>query len=292
MVDYAFDGMTIGYAPDIDKLPGAYAKLCYGKGFDSGFQNTSGVTIKDTNFLGFNVVPYDTEKLHVELQWQKGWNIFNAPSDAGVSANLGDINWLGGVVTTKLFSDLTLFASASMSKTDPNNNHFSLPFYWIDANGDGNQNLGEDAVNGNYGLMYDGDVNNGTHSGSVIYIGGRYDLKATGTKIGAEFNHGSKYWIGMVPAGDDMWTSKLGTRGDVYEVYVIQEIMRKANTKNAKAFVRLGYQMYNFDYTGSNSWIGAPHEISKLDTTNAWNTQMFAPVDKATDIYATFEVQF
>ena len=36
LVDYAFDGMTLGYAPDIEAFPGAYAKLCYGRGFENG----------------------------------------------------------------------------------------------------------------------------------------------------------------------------------------------------------------------------------------------------------------
>ena len=41
LVDYAFDGMTLGMAPDIDALPGAYAKVCYGRGFESGLRDPS-----------------------------------------------------------------------------------------------------------------------------------------------------------------------------------------------------------------------------------------------------------
>ena len=64
-------------------------------------------TLKDTDFLGLNAAVIDTEKLHVELQYQKGWNIFDLPSDGafGFTApteNLGDIDWVGGVVTGKL----------------------------------------------------------------------------------------------------------------------------------------------------------------------------------------------
>ena len=40
LVDYAFDGATLGVAPDIDALPGAYAKICYGRGFDAGFKSS------------------------------------------------------------------------------------------------------------------------------------------------------------------------------------------------------------------------------------------------------------
>ncbi len=307
LVDYAFDGMTVGYAPDIEILPGAYAKLCYGKGFDSGFNSSSNTNpIKDTDFLGVNVAAYDTEKLHVELQWQKGWNIFNAPGDGmnsrvdmgggnfvtvntPVSANLGDIEWIGGVVTSKL-ENLNLFFSAAQSKTKPNDNLFSLPFFSVN---------GGPVMNGGFGLLYDdcdpttpGGQCQESRTGTAIYIGGRYDITSTGTKIGAEYNQGSKYWMGFVPAGDDMWTSKLGTRGKVYEVYVIQELPNKKLMKKGQAFVRLGYQLYKFDYTGSNSWIGAPKKISDLNTMDPSGTQMFSPLEEAKDIYLAFEVRF
>ncbi|MEK6743247.1 MAG: DUF3373 family protein [Nitrospirota bacterium] len=274
MVNYAFDGMTLGYAPDIAALPGAYAKLCYGRGFDSGFQvDAPGApTLRDTDFVGVNMAAYDSEKLHVEVQWQKGMNIFDAPSDAGVSTNLGDISWIGAVVTGKV-SSLNLFVSAATSKTDPNDN----------LTGPGGAPMA--------GLMYNAGEKQ-SHSGSAIYLGGRYDIASTGTKIGAEYNRGSKNWISMVPAEDDLWTGKLGTRGDVIEVYVIQSLNRKPVAKKGEAFVRLGYQMYNFEYTGSNNWVGAPAKISELTTSQASGPQMLPPVEKAQDIYLTFDVKF
>jgi len=275
LVDYAFDGMTAGVAPDIEVLPGAYAKLCYGRGFDSGYVNTTGTTLKDTDFLGLNAALYDTDALHVELQYQKGWNIFDLPSDgamgmSGPSENLGDIDWIGGVVMGKV-ADLNLFFSAAQSKTDPNSNTF---------NNNGTP----------WGLLWTGTKE--SHTGTAVYLGGRYDIASTGTKIGAEYNQGSKNWIGMVPAGDDIWTSKLGTRGSVYEVYVIQELKNKPLTKKAKAFFKLGYQAYKFDYTGSNFWIGAPVKISDLSASNPSTQQILAPIEKATDLYLTFNVRF
>jgi hypothetical protein len=274
MVNYAFDGMTLGYAPDIAALPGAYAKLCYGRGFDSGYQvDAPGApTLRDTDFVGVNVAAYDSEMLHVELQWQKGTNIFDAPSDAGVSTNLGDISWVGAVVTGKV-NNLNLFITAATSKTDPNNN----------LTGPGGAPMA--------GLMYNaGDKQ--SHTGNAVYLGGRYDIASTGTKIGAEYNRGSKNWISMVPAEDDLWTGKLGTRGDVIELYIIQSLNRKAVAKKGEAFVRLGYQLYNFEYTGSNNWVGAPAKISDLTTSPASGPQMLAPVEKAQDIYLTFDVKF
>jgi hypothetical protein len=167
-------------------------------------------------------------------------------------------------------ADFNLFFSAAQSKTDPNDNTFMS--------------------NGQTGLLWTGTKESKT--GTAFYLGGRYDIASTGTKIGLEYNEGSKNWIGMVPAGDDTWTSKLGTRGSVYEVYVIQELPNQPITKKGKAFFKLGYQYYKFDYTGSNFWIGAPVKISDLSASNPMTQQMLAPIEKATDIYLTFDVRF
>jgi hypothetical protein len=289
MVDYAFDGMTVGVAPEIEALPGAYAKLCYGKGFDSGYNdNVTGATLKDTDFVGLNAALYDTESLHVEIQYQKGWHIFDAPSDGGVRHNLGDIDWVGGVVMGKVMNNLNLFFSAAQSKTKPSDELYEVNTSatpWDPST---------TAFMPVAGLLYDAPGMGGEKkdkTGTAFYLGGRYDIATTGTKIGLEYNQGSKNWIGMVPAGDDIWTSKLGTRGSVYEAYIIQELPNKAITKKGLAFFKLGYQYYKFDYTGSNSWIGAPKKISDL-ASSPMNAQMFAPIEKATDIYLTFDVRF
>ena len=165
---------------------------------------------------------------------------------------------------------LNLFLSAAQSKTAPNGQ----------------------LSGGQAGLLFNADSPAERQTGFAVYLGGRYDFQSSGTKIGAEYNQGSRFWVGMVPAGDDIWTSKLGTRGSVYEVYLIQELNRKPISKKGKAFVRLGYQYYKFDYTGSNNWVGAPEKISELSTTNAALQQMLAPLKDARDIYLTFDVLF
>jgi hypothetical protein len=313
LVDYAFDGMTLGVAPDIDRLPGSYAKLCYGKGFDAGFRTNSN-NPKDVNFLGLNVVPYDTDNLHVQLQWNRAFDIFTVPPDGftqtmpadptnpfspnitvntPVKTNLGDIDQYGLLVMGKIDKvgpgDLNLFAAGALSVTHPNTNLFSLPFFSMDG--------GKTFMPGGFGLMYNDDpmtpqVDRKSRNGQLIYLGARYDLKATGTKIGAEFNHGSKYWITFTPASDDLWTSKLGTRGEVYELYVIQALNKKPIAKRGNAFVRLGYQYYNFAYTGSNNWVGEPQKIKSLNAGDPSKTQLLAPVKNAHDIYLTFDVTF
>jgi hypothetical protein len=116
----------------------------------------------------------------------------------------------------------------------------------------------------------------------------RYDLPSR-TKLGLEYNHGSKNWITFAPAADDIWTAKAGTRGNVYEAYVIQELnVRPVSSPGAKAFFRLGFQHYDFKYTGSNNWVGAP---LRIDDVNG-QLQTLTPLKKAWDAYGTFEARF
>ncbi len=277
LVDYAFDGMTLGYAPDIEKLPGSYAKVCYGRGFEAGFDSKN--SMRDTDMLGVAFVPIDTDPLRIDLQWNRGFNIFDNPNR--VSAQLGDIDWfgLGALSTLKKVGpgSLTLFASTGMSITRPNGKHAMMDF------GSGMQDTGA-------GLLVNGSDTT-DHTGYSAYMGLRYDLPS-GTKLGAEYNYGSKYWMPFDPAADDMWTSKLGTRGNVYEAYIIQELnLKPVSSHLSKTFFKVGYQYYDFVYTGSNNWVGAPVKISDL-AASPMNAQMFAPVKSAHDIYATLEVKF
>jgi hypothetical protein len=188
-----------------------------------------------------------------------------------VQTNVGDIDWYGlnfqGKVKNIGSGNLNWFLNGGISQTDPNGNN----------------------LNG-YALLSQGtDVKHTT--GWAVYTGGRYDF-STGTKLGFEYNHGSKNWITFAPSSDDMWTSKVGTRGDVYEAYVIQELpLKPISSYLSKAFFKLGYQYYDFDYTGSNSWLGAPIKLTELQASMA-HAQMTAPMKTAQDIYATFEVHF
>ncbi|MHB8951029.1 MAG: DUF3373 domain-containing protein [Rhodoferax sp.] len=282
LVDYAFDGMTVGYAPDIDGWPGAYAKICYGRGFENGFTDSSGNSLKDTDMLGVAIIPIDTDPLRVWLQWNRGMNIFDAPAmsntyfgNTAASTNLGDIDWFGvGFMST--FKDigpgkLNVFGDLGVSRTHPNNN-VSAQF--------GFQGLMT-------GTFFDPHAPT-SKTGTAIALGLRYDLPSN-SKFGFEYNHGSKNWITFAPAADDLWTAKAGTRGDVYEAYFIQELDHKPiSSYFSKAFFRVGVQYYNFDYTGSNNWVGAPVAISDV------NGQMMTttPLENATNLYATFEVKF
>ena len=283
LVDYAFDGMTLGWAPDIDALPGAYAKVCYGRGFESGLDSPTN-SVKDTDMLGVAIIPVDTDPLRVWLQWNRGFNIFDFPTmkdtafgNTAPSVNLGAIDWYGAGAMSTLKNigpgKLNFFGDAGLSVTHPNDN--------VSPNA-GFQGL----MTGNF---FNPEAPT-SKTGWAAYLGARYDFEASRTKLGFEYNHGSKNWITFAPAADDIWTSKLGTRGDVYEAYLIQELnLKPVSSYLSKAFFRIGYQYYNFDYTGSNNWVGAPVKIADIKPTDM---MLLTPLKNAQDIYATFEVKF
>lgn len=275
LVDYAFDGFTLGYAPDIEPLPGFAAKLCYGRAFESGYRQTGGHDMDDTDMLGLAVIPYESDDTRVDAQYQRGFNIMDRVPGPNVRATLGDLEEYGlnAMHTFRKLGpgELRVFANGGISRALPDGDRYNAGF-----------------GAGNPGLMFSGS-NQKNNAGYAAYLGGRYDFTQTGTKVGAEFNHGSKYWITFAPAADDMWTSKLGTRGQVYELYAVQELWRKPVSPRGRAFFRVGWQYYHFDYTQSNSWVGAPQRINDLA---AADMQFMAPIKQAYDIYTTFEVRF
>ena len=219
LVDYAFDGMTLGYAPDINGLTGAYGKICYGRGFESGFRSRPANSIGDTDMLGVAIIPIDTDPLRVWAQWNRGFNIFDAPKmnntyfgNTMPKANLGDIDWWGvgamGMIKNVGIGNLNYFVDAGLSISRPNNN-VSAQF-------------------GFQGLLTGGFFSPEAPTskrGNAISTGLRYDLPSK-TKLGVEYNHGSKNWITFAPAANDMWTSKVGTRGDVdFIQHVVIEVI-------------------------------------------------------------------
>ena len=301
LVDYAFDGMTLGYAPDIEALPGAYGKFCYGRGFENGITTDAGNGLHDTDMIGFNIVPYDTDLFRAELQYNRGMNIFNTPvmvtgpfAGNRPKQDLGDIDWYGldflGKVKNVGFGSLNWFVASALSQTHPNGKTVSVQLQTgIPGFTDAANNLDTQS-----GLMFTGRTE--SKAGWAVYLGGRYDIEKSGTKLGFEYNHGSKNWITFAPAADDMWTSKVGTRGDVYEGYIIQELkLKPISSYLSKTFFKVGYQYYSFDFTGSNNWVGAPVSISDLQAVSPAgpaNGQFFTPLKSAQNLYATFEVQF
>jgi hypothetical protein len=253
LIDYQFDGVTVGYAFSDNMI----WRLCWGVGYQAGFGNanilkTPQDRLKDTHFLGANLDLWTSEKSLVQATYAHAFNVadgFNGlvvmpnnpltgdPVPAPVvmrytpSANLGGIH-LFGMNATRKVGPVDLYVSGNLSATRPNGQ--TTPFG---------------------GLMSDPFETPVNRTGFMGLGGIRYNFKNDErTKFGFEFNHGSQYWFNFAQASDDIIAPKTNTRGNVVEAYLTHRI-------NDRFIVKADYIKYLYDYSGSGWHVGAPKAL-------------------------------
>jgi Protein of unknown function (DUF3373) len=253
LIDFQFDGITIGY----HLFEQSTLRLCYGRGYESGFGNGEVLQqpadrLKDADFLGVNWDIWSDDSMLVQTTIAKAFNLtdgFNglivlpnnpltgAPITAPVvmrytpSANIGDMD-IAGLVVQRSDGPFDYFVNFDYMKSHPNG--MTTPFG---------------------GLFCDPFETPEPHSGTMVYVGGRYTLPNEKTMIGLEYNQGSKYWFNFTPSQDDIIAPKTDTRGKVVEAYVIHHVAQKF-------LVKLAYINYTYDYSGSGWQIGAPKKLN------------------------------
>ena len=254
LINYQFDGITFGYGIGEHST----ARLCYGLGYESGFGNGDVLKLpqdrlKDVHFLGVNWDVWDDEKTFVQVTVARAFDVtdgFNGlvvlpnnpvtgePIAAPVvlrftpSANLGDLD-LGSIVAIRKQGPLDLFASASFNYSRP------------------------ELVTGPFGGLFSDPFDTPEkQTGTMFYAGARYHLKGGKTKLGVEFNHGSKYWMNFAVAEDDIIAPKTSARGDLLEAYVTHRISPRFIAKAA-------WIKYWYDYSGSGWQVGAPKPLDE-----------------------------
>jgi hypothetical protein len=300
-MDYPFDGVSLGYA--YSDLLGAGAgriRFCYGRGFEAGsaIEDTG---MNDVDFAGLSWDVFKKGSRFMNIQAFGAFNIFNVPGDtkfpnpyeqAGADLgwtaadfavyaptmngdgfldrkNMGNIFHTAAVYMDEIVN-LNYFATLGWSRTDPN---------------DDTDEMGISLLGDSWSEPEDQD-------GYGVYVGVRYDLDDLGLKLGAEYNWGSKYWLAFTPGHDDMYSSKLQTRGSVYEFYMIYDLPGgEAISKYGKAFMRLGYQHYDYEYSYSGMWLGEPQKIDELDEDPMY-AQFYAPTESMDQVYLTLEAYF
>ncbi len=182
---------------------------------------------------------------------------------------MGNIYHTSAVYMDKV-ANLNYFISGGWSQTDPNNNGM---------------------FNDYVAMMMGGAANTGSENGYSVYAGVRYDLDNLGLKLGAEYNYGSQYWIAFAPGHDDLYMSKLATRGSAYELYMIYDLPTgEAISKFAKTFIRLGWQYYDYNYSGGFDWNMKPYDLD--DEKAQMQALGLNPVESANQVYLTFEAYF
>lgn len=259
VVDFQFDGVTLGYVFESEKAHDAVVRFCYGLGYESGFGSGAELKapadrMKDVHFGGFNLDLYSSDRMFVQGTILRAWDVtdgFNslvvmpvdpvtgnpAPGPAVIrftpSGNLGDID-LGALLVERHDGPLHYFASGAFMQTHPDN--VTTPFG---------------------GLLSDPYSVPEEHSAWSFYAGLRYDLPNGKTQVGAEYNYGSQYWFNFTHAADDIVLSKLATRGNVVEGYLNHQIAKPAS-------LRLSVLRYVYDYSGSGWHLGEPKPLDSM----------------------------
>ena len=319
-IDVPFDGATIGFQYSWP-WPGRI-RFCYGRGFESGFKRPIDRAKDDIDFYGFAWDVIDDPDRNMLLivqafkaegvmdfpdgEWYMFNPVFNAwmPFAVTTQHNLGDIYELGATWQHKVdlpflnLEGVDYFVSVGLSITDPDDwGYMGMP---IDHKGN-YLYMYYSLLAGPYLTLGNPDPvwtppdkdDLDTHSGWAIYVGTRIPLPwIEGAKLGLEYNYGSKWWMPFMVATDDAYFNKLATRGHVGEVYWIQDLPTGELLNDyARAFVRVGFQYYWFNYTGSGVWLGKPYQIaSELDDTDS--VTMFQPIEHMYNFYFSIELAF
>ncbi|WP_136795454.1 DUF3373 family protein [Desulfosediminicola ganghwensis] len=280
-MNWPFDGLALGYGWSWgpEALGTSKIRFCYGRGFEDGLQVDSTDSIDDMDFAGLSWDIMKKDDRFLYLQSFMAFDVVNYPqfsddadnamfaSMMGPRANIGDI-WHTSAVYQNKVGDLNYFLSGGYSQTMPNSN-------------------------GMFNDPMAGAPNTDNEHGYSIYAGLRYDIDEIGLKVGAEVNWGSQYWVAMSPGHDEIYQSKLATRGQVYELYMIYDLPTgEAISKYAKTFVRLGYQHYEYDYTGSGDWNMYAYDLGDAGDQAMLQAMKMDPVESADQIYLTFEAKF
>ena len=273
-LNFHYDGIALTYAPKELASLGEYLQISYGRGYSlnslghqSSYIFTQNPT-EDSKMLEVTISPFSSENTSTWIKWSRligvkepDWSKFFLASAFGNNPEplkLGYIDWFSmglknkyeigpGVLVTNIESAISI--------THPNNN------------------LSPTAMLEGLGTGYPEPPTSKT--GHSLLAGIRYDLN-THTMIGFEYNYGSRNWM-----SPDTAAGKLGTRGQVYEPFIIQELdLPPFTSLFSKTYLRVGYQHYNYKYTGSNCWLGAPIKIS--DISSYW---MLIPTSTSTSTY-------
>lgn len=250
LFDGAADGVVVTSKLASSSKMNPTIRFAYGKGFQDT-TNYSPYTPNQNDIDDLSVygvfyemsLPFSSmgENLLV-LNYVMGTDFIGHPQQAGATTtspnkSLGDMS-LAGIYfeNNKAFgTNLSYFISAGWNMPDSNGNKVTLS----DASGNSMPAM----------ELIDKD-------GHALQIGFRYDIGSV--KIGYEFNKGSKYWYSFTNGSSDL-LNKLATRGTVNDIYAIYQM-------DINQFVKLGYTMINYEYTGSGWHIGTPMETE--DFTN------------------------
>jgi len=256
LFDGAADGLVLTYKLPVLSSLSPTIRAAYGKGFQDSVSYSPYAAadnqIDDLNVYGIfyemNLPKSFLGDNLLVLSCVLGTDFVGHPqyTQAPNNQNLGDMALLGLYFeNNKAFgSDLSYFVSLGFNMPDSNGNSV---------------NFGDMTGNQDVELLSD--------DGHAIQIGARYDFD-TGIKLGYEYNEGSEYWYSFTNGSSDL-LNKLATRGSVNDLYAMYQM-------DMYQFIKLGYTMIDYEYTGSGWHIGTPMKTE----------------DNVDRLYATYNLRF
>ena len=327
LVNYNFDGISIGYKlSHLTGIDGQELHICYGLGYESQWGTGSywnpehslkdtqlgGVTadlmndginyLQVTAFEAMNVTNGFSGQLAIpDSMLQTFGQMYGVPAFSQMGSALGNngMTLYSRLDPTKNIGDMTL-GGIDFVRQEENGINWFVSVGANRAKWNGQAGLFGGLLNGVAPSscmpttdQFGNTVYNFTAAdkksryGYSVYAG--IQVPAPYGKIGAEYNWGSKYWTPFDQASDDLIGSKLGTRGQVAELYYIFDI-------NPNMFIKLDGLYYDYAYTNSNSPVGPALKISdvkKWDSATAMGNGVLLPIiDTAWDANLSLTCKF
>ena len=271
IISAEFDGGSLGLnLSKVSNISGMSFKLASGRAISYVHPSLSATPNvdwgKNINMFNINFVPYSSSNLHTELQALKITNLvdikgsgyaqdgsFNPNNFNPAFDTLGDIYLASFMLSyvAPTLNNTTFFASVAMSQTDPDKNR----------------------------QMFS---SSNSKRGTSYWLGTQWiPTFLKDVKIGAEYNHGSKYWRSFTYGEDTVSGSKMATRGDAYELYFTKDLMEGLS-------FQARYTYMDYDYTGSDGFVGSqtgtPIKVADIQKYLANSAVASATVDKSQDI--------
>ena len=250
-VNVEFDGASVKF--DLEKITGVQGmwwKFCAGRGltnarlrFDSnGYDYAKSATTSNTDMAGFIFVPYDNGQYSIHTNYARAWNLIGYENGQTTFTDFGNLELANLVLKVDGIGDgisdyldnTVAFASFAMSKTDPGKSTAGM--------------LGSHE----------------SQTGHSIWLGvnAPCPIDSEDSRIGIEWNKGSKYWRSFTYGEDTMVGSKVAARGTAWEIYRNQKLTEALSWT-------LRYTKIDYDYTGSNGFFGyygTPVDINSSPT--------------------------
>lgn len=308
VINMEFDGASASVKLD-QIMQGMSFKICLGRGLTNatgwaseatktlgaptGGSNqpnytTDGNNLDNTDMLGFIFVPYNDGQYSINTTWYRGFSVpglFATTIDGATGApkaytmqSAGNMdgaaisfmsNGIGDEINDFL-DETIVFASFAYTQSHPDSISRTIttsPTTSMVVTS--NSMLGSDESKTGYSYWLGMQIPN-----------------LTGGKFGLEFNHGSKDWRPFTYGEDTMIGSKIAVRGEAYEAYWTQPIIKDVFS------MQIRYTYLDYAYSGSNGFFGDGGTAINLNDKAALAANGMDPVDTASDLRVYFRYQY